>query len=177
MDLAKEHGYTFTAVMPLTPEIEAQWVQTESMLGAVQAEVEACGVPAVWVVFPLEPQLSAEKLALYEDDYRIPIGPHALEARAQARIAARGDELGAPVIDLLPAFRARATEPLFLRDKLVTVDPVHPSVLGHELVAETVLARLGDLGLPTLMPPAGEAEDVVQRLGDEEGDPHDPRGP
>ena len=48
-----------------------------------------------------------------------------------------GAELRVPVIDMDAAYRAHATEPLFLQ-----TDVVHPAASGHALEAETLYSRL-----------------------------------
>jgi lysophospholipase L1-like esterase len=69
--------------------------------------------------------------------------------RSQQRIAALGREAEIVVVDVLPAFReaARSGTPLFL-------DLWHPTPLGHQVVADTLLAALRCRGLLPLSPPS-----------------------
>ncbi len=142
MDVADEQGYGYAPLEAPSAALDAAWRSSEHMLRAVDEQVRACGVPAVWVVFPLELQLSPELLTLYQRDYRLPVGADALDGLPQQRLRALAASLQVGFVDLLPAFQARAAEGLFLRDNLLTVDPVHPSVLGHQVTADVVADAL-----------------------------------
>ena len=142
MEIAAEQGYGTAPLEQPSPALDEAWRSSEEVLAAVQDQVRGCGVEAVWVAFPLELQLSPELLALYQRDYRLPVRDDALDGQPQARLAALAGERGAGFVDLLPSFAEHADEGLFLRDNLLTVDPVHPSVRGHALTAEVVAEAL-----------------------------------
>jgi hypothetical protein len=96
----------------------------------------------VFVVFPMEMQLSPEMLNLYRTKFRIRVDEAADFGEPQRRIKEFGERAGVPVLDLLPAFRAAHGKDLFLRNKSITYDPVHLSETGHEVAAEAIAVFL-----------------------------------
>ncbi len=55
------------------------------------------------------------------------------------------DRTGVPTIDLVPIFESRSKHGILGPDWLV--DHVHPSIAGHQLIAELLLKRMASLGL------------------------------
>jgi lysophospholipase L1-like esterase len=102
-------------------------------------------LPIVFVVFPMEVQLSAEARALYRE--RLGVRLAATTDEPQRRLAALARAHGAPLVDLLPRYRRASGAPLYLRNKVISHDWTHPSSAGHELAADEVFRALARLGL------------------------------
>ncbi len=138
LDINKIHGYDFFSLEPPSPDQQKAWDSTYQMLSKISALCHERHYPLVIVVFPMEIQLSRSVLQLYRDRFHVRLGPEALSGEPQKRIKEFVTANGDTVIDLLPAFRGAASEGLFLRNKSITFDPVHPSVPGNRIAAEEI---------------------------------------
>ncbi|MGQ0554138.1 MAG: GDSL-type esterase/lipase family protein [Planctomycetota bacterium] len=103
----------------------------QEQLAAMRAAAESAGAHFVVVLLAPPPAVAAAEPILVEFG---------------AAIAQRAQELGLPLADARPEFRALFPHPLF-------VDNVHPTPQGHRLLAFSVLQRL----LATMPWPAGAA--------------------
>ena len=90
------------------------------------------------VVFPLEVQLSEERAKYYQETVHLRLGSDVGSGRPQTKIQAFFEEYDIPVVDLLPVYRQHDPSKLFLKNKASQDDPVHPSVLGHQLAGQEV---------------------------------------
>lgn len=138
LDINAQHGYDFLAVEPPSPRQERAWASTMVQLERIAALARARGYPLVLVVFPVEVQLGPASLDFYRREFRVALGPEALSGDPQRRLAAFGAAHGVPVVDLLPAFRRADAEALYLRNRSITHDPVHPNPRGHRIAGEEV---------------------------------------
>ena len=107
------HGYDF---LPLgeRPGVEEAWDATFWLLSETLAQAERRGLEVILVVFPLEVQLSEERLRFYQDNIGLDVGRSALDAEPQGRIKEFAHDAGVEVVDLLPTFRRHAQKQLFL---------------------------------------------------------------
>jgi lysophospholipase L1-like esterase len=107
-----------------TPEIEGNWRKIENDLREIADLAGRKEFEVLLVILPFRFQVEED------DPMRIP----------QNRIIKFCDEIGLPVLDLLPRFRERRGDDLFL-------DTNHPSVTGHRLIAESIYEHLVEEGL------------------------------
>ena len=67
------------------------------------------------------------------------LGPEALAGEPQERIREWGATHDVPVVDLLPGFpRPAADQPLYLRNRTITYDPVIRPPIGHRVAGEAL---------------------------------------
>ena len=152
LDINNIRDYEYITLKQPSEKQQRVWESSLNLLSKIAMLSRERGYPLVLVVFPMEVQLSPGALDLYRRKFRVSLGPEALQGEAQRRIRAFGATEGIPVIDLLPAFQAAADRDLFLRNRSITYDPVHPSVLGHRIAGEEiyrVLTANGFLASPS----------------------------
>jgi lysophospholipase L1-like esterase len=150
LDINRVHDYDFLSLEPPSAKQARAWESTLALLTRLVALTRERGYPLVISVFPMEVQLSRERLELYRRKFRTALGPEVLAGEPQRRVREFGAAHGVTVVDLLPAFRAAGDEPTFLRNGAITYDPVHPSVVGHRVAA----AALDEALTSTLLRPA-----------------------
>ena len=139
LDINRIEGAELLTLEPPSPVQEESWESSLQMLSEIAKTARSQNVPLLFVVFPLEMQLSPQMLELYRDKFRVRLGVEALRGEPQERIRAFAKENGVPLIDLLPVFREHAGIPLYLRNKSTTYDPVHPSQVGNQIAAREIL--------------------------------------
>ncbi len=126
------------------PEVFTRaWQTTGRILARLASEVEAVGARLVVLTVPAYRQVDEQQR---EQTLRSVSEPAALcleQGVAEARLAGLLGDLGIPLIDLLPTFRADAQ-----RDgaKLYRASDRHWNAAGHALAARTVFASLRDAG-------------------------------
>jgi hypothetical protein len=126
------------------PEVYTHaWQITERILARLASEVEAAGARLLVFTVPAYRQVDEQDR---EQTLRAASEPESLcleQGVAEARLAGLLDDLGIPLIDLLPTFRADAQ-----RDgvKLHRASDRHWNAAGHALAAQTVFAFLRDAG-------------------------------
>ncbi len=135
LNLEDSPGYRFVPLEEDAAAAAEAWKSSFALLDLLVAETATCGVPLMVAVFPLEVQLSEAALAQYRDGIGVPLAATATDMAPQAELRAWATAGGVPFVDLTPAFQKDPPELLFLRDAYVTLDPVHPSVLGHRRAA------------------------------------------
>ncbi len=155
LDINRVHDYDFLSLEPPSPKQARAWDSTLAALDRLVALARQRGYPVVVSVFPMEVQLSAERLAFYRKKYGTTLGPEALSGEPQQRLKEFGARHDVVVVDLLPAFRAAADQAIFLRNGAITYDPVHPSVAGHRVAAEALHQALTSTVLRAVTPPGG----------------------
>lgn len=143
LDINRVHDYDFLALERPSERQARAWRATLGWLDRLVGLARQRGWPAAVVVFPMEVQLTPGSLALYRREFGTELGPAVLAGEPQRRLADWGAARDVPVIDLLPAFRAAADRPLYLRNRAITFDPVHPSPLGHAVAAAALHEALG----------------------------------
>jgi lysophospholipase L1-like esterase len=151
LDLQQIQGGTFLPLDPPSASQDRAWASSLDLLSNIVDLSRRSGYRLLLVVFPVEMQLSPDTLKLYRDQYHLRLGPEVLSGEPQRRIAEFGASHGVPVLDLLPAFRARGSERLYLRNKSIKYDPAHPSVRGHQIAADEIVHSLRS-AWPTLFP-------------------------
>ncbi|MBM4369896.1 MAG: SGNH/GDSL hydrolase family protein [Deltaproteobacteria bacterium] len=150
LDLDDNPGYHFPVLGEPGPDVELAWEGSFRVLDALRDATAACDARLVLAVFPLEVQLSEEVLSLYREGIGIDVAATATDLEPQRRLAAYAAAHELPFLDFTPAFQGPDPATLFLRDLYVTLDPVHPSVLGHRLAGERLAAQFDEL-----VPPGG----------------------
>ena len=118
-------GEDTISIETLTDYDSPEWVWLRGMYDRLADEVAADGAEMVIVVLPLAYQMEAG----------YPFLPQSLFARYC-------EERSLQCLDLLPAFRARGGESLFLGERLGYVDIWHLSDRGHDVVAGELRAFL-----------------------------------
>ncbi|MBM3934452.1 MAG: hypothetical protein FJ319_09150 [SAR202 cluster bacterium] len=103
-----------------------EWVWLRSVYDELQAEIEAGGARMVLLALPLAYQM--------DPDY--PFLPQEL-------LRKYADEAGIQFVDVLPAFRANAEEPIFQDEAHGYMDIWHLTRAGHRLVALELEEALG----------------------------------
>ena len=112
------------AVSNPPPEIERNWRKIEADLREIEDLSRREGFEVLLVILPFRFQVEGD------DPMRVP----------QDRLIEFSGRIGLPVLDLLPVFRERRGEDLFL-------DTNHPTVAGHRLAAESICEYLVREGL------------------------------
>lgn len=131
------HRYDYLALEAPSEEQDRAWRTTLDMLDRIIKLTRARGYRMGLVVFPIEVQVSPEAIDLYRRVYGITVRDDALSGAPQRRLVEFAAARDVPAADLLPAFRA-GQGTLFLRNRAITYDPVHPSPQGHRLAGEAV---------------------------------------
>ena len=148
LDLNKNSGFNFSVLDDSGESTEYAWKRTFSVLKSIFSLARKRGYAVVLVVFPLEVQINDSVLAEYRDNLGLRIGKSAMTGEPQRRLRVFAASENIPFVDLLPAFRAAKSTGLFLRNKSISHDPVHPSPKGHRIAGEVLARELRAL-LPT----------------------------
>jgi lysophospholipase L1-like esterase len=147
LKLKDNDGFGFLAIEPPSAEQQQARSMMTLYLARLAGYAEARKVPLAVVVFPVEVQLSAEARRTYAEKLHLEFGPEASEGLPQKWVQEVGQKDGFPVLDLLPALRSLDHDQAFLRNRSISVDPVHPSVEGNRVVGEAIAGFLRDQGL------------------------------
>lgn len=142
LDLSEIEGGSFLPLETGSARQERAWESTLGMLSNIAEVARKEHIPLLFVLYPMEPQLSARMVQLYRTRLNAKsLSEEALLGIPGKRISAFGLAQGIPVIDLLPAFQA-ATGTMYLRNRSISFDPVHPSVLGHQVAGQQMFQFL-----------------------------------
>jgi hypothetical protein len=146
LSLKHSPGYRFIPLEPASPAVEAAWSSSLTVLQAAVQAARDCGADVLVTLMPVEVQLSESALAEYRDGLGVRLSATATDLEPQRRLAAWAAAGNVPFLDFTPAFLHHDPSLLFLRDLYVSLDPVHPSVLGHAqaagLFAEALAPRV-----------------------------------
>ena len=118
-------GEDTISIEALTDYDSPEWVWLRNMYDRLADEVASDGAQLVIIILPLA----------YQMDAGYPFLPQSLFARYC-------EERSLLCLDLLPAFRERGGEPLFLGEQLGYIDIWHLSDRGHDVVAGEIHAFL-----------------------------------
>ena len=132
------HASDFLPLEPPSDRQDRAWRASLGWLDRIASLTRSRGWFLIVAVFPMEVQLTPELLARYQRELGTRLGPEALAGEPQERIREWGATHDVPVVDLLPVFRAAADQPLYLRNRTITYDPVHPSPIGHRVAGEAL---------------------------------------
>jgi len=152
-DFSAAYEFDFLAVQPPSDRQERAWKSSLTRLNQLVDAARQPGVPLVLVVFPEEIQLNARELDLYRRTLRLTLDNSPLDGIPQRRLTEFARVHQVPLVDLLPRFRESHTSPLFLRNRAISHDWVHPSPAGHAAAAEEIHAALRRL---ELLAPSGK---------------------
>lgn len=142
LDVNNMLGYNFVALGESTEELEYTWQQTLWMLDSIFSLAREKGFAVSLVVFPLEIQLNEGALNEYRDKLGLRLDDNALSGEPQRRLREFAAANDVPYVDLLPAYRAEQADKLFLRNKAISHDPVHPSPFGHRIAGQAIYQQL-----------------------------------
>jgi lysophospholipase L1-like esterase len=163
LDINKIQGYNFLPLEPSSSGQEKAWKSSFQILSRIAELARRDHYRLLIVVFPMEMQLSADALRLYRDQFHVRLGVESQSGEPQKRILEFGDELGIQVVDLLPAFRTVDSGKLYLRNKVISLDPIHPSPLGNRIAADQIFKSLecGEFTGPTRVAIPEQACNVI----------------
>jgi lysophospholipase L1-like esterase len=136
LHLKDNEGFGFLALDPPSKAQDKAREGTALYIGRIARFTRSHGQRLAIVVFPLEPQLSSEAIKTYAEKLHLYLGPEILNGQPQAWIKQMGADNNVPVLDLLPALRRVPHDWAFLRNRSISVDPVHPSEIGHRAAGE-----------------------------------------
>jgi hypothetical protein len=143
LNINETHYYDFAALLPPSKVQAERWDSTFRMLDRITSLARERHYRLIAVVFPMEVQLSLRTLDLYRRQLGVSLGDEALGGVPQRRLAEFFRSRDVTLIDPLPDFRLADRGQLFLRNRAITFDPVHPSVDGHHLLADVIFRSLG----------------------------------
>ncbi len=149
LNINKTHSYDFVPLLPPSKEQGEAWGSAFRMLDKIVALARERHYRLIAVVFPEEVQLSLRALDLYRRQLGVALGDEALSGEPQRRLAEFLRSRDVTLIDPLPDFRLADRGQLFLRNRAITFDQVHPSVEGHHLLADVIFRSLGKAALPS----------------------------
>jgi len=138
LSLEDNDGFGFLAIEPPSAAQAKAREAVSHYLKRISDFTRARHIAFRVVVFPVEPQLSKEALQLYARQLHLYFGDDVINGQPQQWIRQFGANDGFPVLDLLPAMQRADHGQLFLRNRSITFDPVHPSPIGHELAGEEI---------------------------------------
>jgi lysophospholipase L1-like esterase len=115
-----------------------KWGSVQEAFARIAQVAKREGFPVLLAIVPLIPEPTSAAAADWASRYRF--------ANVHRQVADEGRRHGFAVLDLYPALAPHAPEVL-----RVAPDDLHPSVLGHRLIAEALLAEVA--ALPSLSPP------------------------
>jgi hypothetical protein len=142
LDVNQIEGAELLAIEPESSEQDRAWQSSLQLLSEITETATREHIPLLLVVFPLEMQLSPQMLQLYRDQVHVRLGSEALSGKPQARLREFASAHRVPLIDLLPTFQAHIGTSLYLRNKSITYDPVHPSIIGNQITADQIFNYL-----------------------------------
>ena len=115
---------------PRTYWLDVAWPLFGSYLADIQATAASVGAPTVVMAIPQMAQFDDEMRARTMADFRFTEDEVDWD-RPQQQVHAQAEQLGLPVLDLLPIFRARSDRAdLYLRED------THFTALGHQVTAQ-----------------------------------------
>jgi len=147
LHLKDNDGFGFLAIEPPSPDQDKARAGVNQYIRRIANFARAHQERLAIVVFPVEPQLSEQALKLYAQQLHLYFGPEVLSGQPQRWVEQMGQNYGVPVLDLLPALRAGDNGQLFLRNRSISVDPVHPSPAGHRLAGDEIARFLKSPGV------------------------------
>lgn len=142
LDINRVRGLDFVTLSPPTEYQRKAWESSFDMLSQIIAFCDGHDYRLLVVVFPMQMQLSPSDLHFYRERYHLRLGDEALSGEPQKRLREFANMSNISLVDLLPAYRAHLSEQLYLHNRLVPSDPSHPSIRGHEIAADEILAPL-----------------------------------
>lgn len=147
LHLEDNEGFGFLSIEPRSPAQDKAREGVDRYIRRIANFAQAHKERLAIVVFPVEPQLSERALRLYAQQLHLYFRSEVLRGQPQRWIQEIGATYGVPVLDLLPAMRAGDDGQRFLRNRSISVDPVHPSAAGHHLAGDEIARFLKSPGV------------------------------
>jgi lysophospholipase L1-like esterase len=147
LHLEDNEGFGFLSIEPRSPAQDKAREGVDQYIRRITNFARVHRQRLAIVVFPVEPQLSERALRLYAQQLHLYFGSEVLRGQPQGWIQQIGAKYGVPVLDLLPAMRAGDDGQLFLRNRSISVDPVHPSAAGHRIAGDEIARFLKSPGV------------------------------
>jgi hypothetical protein len=117
---------------PHTYWLDVAWPLFGRYIGDIKTTAASVGAPTVLMVIPQMAQFDDEMRARTMADFRFSDAEVDWD-RPQRQVQAQADQVGLPVLDLLPLFRARTDRAdLYLRQD------THFGALGHQVAAQAL---------------------------------------
>jgi lysophospholipase L1-like esterase len=133
------HAQSLEALEPPSAHQARAWQSSLAMLSRIGNFCKQHGYNLIVVAFPMQMQMSPAEFAFYRDRYHLNLGDAALSGAPQQILHDYAAATGIALIDLLPAYRAFASKDLYLHNRMIPSDPVHPSAQGNRVAAEEIL--------------------------------------
>jgi lysophospholipase L1-like esterase len=133
LNINEIQGYNFLSLTGPSAQRERAWRDSFGIMSDIVALSRKGHYKLAFVVFPIEMQVSKSALRLYRDRLHVDLDDGALSGEPQRKIEEFCRQNGVGFIDLLSAFRTQDPSQLYLRNKAVSLDPVHPSILGNQI--------------------------------------------
>lgn len=147
LHLEDNEGFGFLSIEPRSPAQDKAREGVDRYIRRITNFARMHQQKMAIVVFPVEPQLSERALRLYAQQLHLYFGSEVLRGQPQGWIKQIGANYGVPVLDLLPAMRAGDDGQLFLRNRSISIDPVHPSAAGHRIAGDELARFLKSPGV------------------------------
>ncbi len=147
LNFSDEHWYEIDILKSTAAQMEGAWSSTRETLSEIVALAREREYLLMFVVFPMEVQLDERAIELYRRELFLDVGVEALSGEPQAELLSFGASAGVPVLDLLPVFRGATGGELYLRNRSMAADLVHPSAAGHRLAGRTLYSFLRQQGI------------------------------
>jgi lysophospholipase L1-like esterase len=135
-------GQDFVALAPPSDYQSRAWESSLQMLSRISIFCRDHKYRLVVVVFPMQMQMSPADLRLYREKYHLQLDDGALAGAPQLKLQRFAAATGMTLVDMLPVFRPYDSQELYLRDKMIPSDPVHPSVKGNQVIAAEIFRVL-----------------------------------
>jgi lysophospholipase L1-like esterase len=142
LDINKVHGSNFLTLSPPSAYQAEAWASSLGMLSRIVGFCREHRYKVVIVLFPMQMQMSAPMRQFYQEKYHLQLGGGTLSGDPQRRLLEFAATKGLTLIDLLPIYRAYDSEELYLRNKMISSDPTHPSIKGNQIAAEEIFRVL-----------------------------------
>lgn len=146
LHLEDNDGFGFLAIEPPSPAQTKARDAVGRYLKRISDFTRAHNIRFRVVVFPVEPQLSRQALQMYARQLHLYFSDDVMSGQPQRWIEQFGADDGFQVLDLLPAMQKADHGQLFLRNRSITFDPVHPSPAGHQLAGDEITRFLNETG-------------------------------
>jgi lysophospholipase L1-like esterase len=147
LDFDEQHWFELDILKSTPAQMEGAWSSTRAVLSDIVELARERDYPLMFVVFPMEIQLNDRAIELYRRELDLDIGAQVLSGEPQAELLSFGATAGVPVLDLLPVFRSATGPELYLRNRSMAADLVHPSPAGHRLAGRTLYSFLRQQGI------------------------------
>jgi lysophospholipase L1-like esterase len=129
---------SLVALEPPSGHQARAWQSSLAMLSRIADFCKQHGYRLIVVAFPMQMQMSPAEFTFYRDRYHLNLADATLSGAPQQILHDYAAANGIALVDLLPAYRSFNPKEIYLRNRMIPSDPVHPSVKGHQIAAEEI---------------------------------------